>query len=149
LNNWAIFWICFLAATVLPIGSEPAVGAVAALEEHVWELLVVASMGNYMGALANYAAGRWGRAFYIRHFFGVESEKLEKAEKYFHRWGTPVLFFAWLPIIGDPLTILAGVLKIHPLIFTLWVLPGKMFRYYIIIKGVEQWRAINPSSFII
>lgn len=133
-----IFWICFLAASVLPMGSEPAVAAMAAASKNIWMLLLVASIGNYLGSLTNYAVGRWGGDWSVARFFKVKPAAFQKARRFYTRWGAPTLFFAWVPVVGDPLTILAGIFKIHPLIFTLWVLPGKTLRYFIIIKGIKQ-----------
>lgn len=122
----------------MPVGSEPAVAAAATMKNSLIGLLLVASLGNYLGALTNYAVGRWGGAWCLRRFFDLKPEMLLKAEKFYSRWGAPSLFWAWLPVVGDPLTILAGVLKVNPLIFTLWVLPGKALRYYVVVKGVEK-----------
>lgn len=133
----AVFWISFLAATVLPVGSEPAVAAAAAMGKGLWGLLAVAAFGNYLGAFVNYAFGRWGGNWVLRRFFDVGPDSLCKARKFYARWGAPSLFFAWLPVVGDPLTVLAGVFRVHPFIFTLWVLPGKALRYLVVIWGVD------------
>ncbi len=133
-----IFGICFLAATVLPLGSEPAVAGMAAADVDIAGLLVVATLGNYLGALCNYAIGRWGRTWGMRRYFATQPKLLDRAERFYARWGAPSLFFAWLPVVGDPLTILAGMLRAHPLLFTVYVLPGKALRYYLIILGVEK-----------
>ena len=61
---------------------------------------------------------------------------LEKLEKVYGRWGSPILFFAWLPIVGDPLTVAAGVLRVNIYLFTFWVVLGKAFRYFILIKAI-------------
>ncbi len=135
---WGIFGICFLAATVLPLGSEPAVAGMAALEGNRTALLVAATLGNYLGALCNYVLGRWGGNWAVRRYFATQPQMLCRAERFYARWGAPSLFLAWVPVVGDPLTILAGMLKAHPLIFTLYVLPGKALRYYLIVKGVES-----------
>ena len=68
---------------------------------------------------------------------GQSTDRLqEKLEKVYGRWGAPVLFFAWLPFVGDPLTVAAGVLRVNLYVFTFWVVLGKMFRYYILIAAV-------------
>lgn len=132
-----LFTICFLAATLLPLGSEVTVAGMAAAEKNFWVIWIVASLGNYLGAFANYAVGRWGGKWCLRRYFDTSPAALEKARRWYSHWGHPTLFFAWLPVIGDPLTVLAGILNVHPLLFTLWVLPGKAIRYWIVIKGVE------------
>ena len=135
---WGIFGICFLAATILPLGSEPAVAGMAAAGGDMVGLLAAASLGNYLGALSSYGVGRWGGGWWLRRYFSTTPKMLRKAERFYARFGAPSLFLAWMPVIGDPLTIIAGMLRVHPLIFTLYVLPGKALRYYVIIKGVEQ-----------
>ncbi len=128
------------------MGSEPSVGVMAVMQKNGCIVLTVATLGNFLGALTSYAAGRWSRRICIQRFLGIKTHMLINAEKRMARWGEPVLFFAWLPIIGDPLTVLAGVLRVHPLRFTLWVLPGKALRYYVILRGVDMWQSHSGNG---
>lgn len=137
MEYYSLFGICFLAATLLPMGSELAVGGMAMAGKNLWGIWAVASLGNSLGAFTNYIVGRWGGSWCLRRYFDVSPEKLHNVRKLYTRWGAPSLFFAWLPIIGDPLTVLAGILRIHPLIFVAWVLPGKALRYFVIIQGID------------
>ena len=99
-------------------------------------LLLVATIGNSLGALVNYLVGKWGAAFIFARYIQVDRAVLEKMEKVYGRWGAPVLFFAWLPFVGDPLTVAAGVLRVNIYVFTFWVVLGKLFRYYILITAI-------------
>ena len=131
-----LFLISFLAATLLPLGSEAAVTLMAIAEFNPSRILIVATIGNSLGALTNYLVGKWGAAFIFTKYIQVDQSTLEKLEKVYGRWGAPVLFFAWLPFVGDPLTVAAGVLRVNIYVFTFWVVLGKLFRYYVLITAV-------------
>ena len=130
-----LFLISFLAATLLPLGSEAAVALMAAADFDPLNLMIVATAGNSLGALVNYFAGKWGAAFVFARWIRVDAATLERLEKVYGRWGAPVLFFAWLPFVGDPLTVAAGVLRVPIGLFAFWVVLGKMFRYYLLIAA--------------
>ena len=132
-----LFLVSFLAATLLPLGSEAAVALMAAADFDSRMLLLVATAGNTMGALVNYLVGKWGAAFVFARYIQVDPAVLERLEKVYGRWGAPILFFAWLPIVGDPLTIAAGVLKVDLRLFLFWVVLGKGLRYLALLWGVH------------
>ena len=98
-------------------------------------LLAAATFGNVLGSLVNYLAGRWGRRFWSGRRLRPPPRRLVQAERFFGRWGSPVLFFAFAPVIGDPLTVAAGVLRIGMPVFLFWVTLGKMLRYALLIAG--------------
>lgn len=132
---FGLFLISFSAATLLPLGSEAAVAFMAAADFDPQKLLLVATTGNSLGALVNYLVGKWGAAFVFTRYIRVDPVVLERLEKVYGRWGAPVLFFAWLPFVGDPLTVAAGVLRVNVYLFMFWVILGKMFRYYLLIAA--------------
>jgi membrane protein YqaA with SNARE-associated domain len=103
----------FLAATLLPLSSELIFTGLLLSGESLALLLAVASIGNVLGSVVNYALGRYFAEFLQRHPNYVSAQQLSKAEQHFSRYGQWSLLFAWLPIIGDPLTVLAGVLKMR------------------------------------
>jgi len=131
-----LFLISFLAATLLPLSSEATVALMAATEFNPGGLLFIATAGNSLGALVNYLVGRWGADFVFSRFIKIDRATQEKLEKVYGRYGAPVLFFAWLPFVGDPLTVAAGALRVNPWVFISWVVLGKMFRYYFLIVAV-------------
>lgn len=132
---FGLFLISFLAATLLPLGSEAAVALMTVADFNPTGLLLVATTGNSLGALVNYLVGKWGATFLFARYIQVDRSVLEKTEKVYGRYGAPILFFAWLPFVGDPLTIAAGVLRVNLYVFTFWVVLGKAFRYYILIHA--------------
>ncbi len=124
-----LFAVSFLAATVLPLGSEWLVTAMLFQEFSPLYIVFVATVGNYLGGLTTYLIGIYGGAFLITKVLGVHEKSRKRAESFFERYGSWVLFFSWVPIIGDPLCLVGGLLKISFVRFSFLVLSGKLFRY--------------------
>lgn len=123
----------FLAATVLPFSSE--VMLVAALKAghfNKWLLVAVATFGNTMGTLVNWGVGRYLLRWSDRSWFPFSQRQLARASERFNRYGAWSLLFSWIPIIGDPLTFAAGVLKVRFALFLPLVTVGKSLRYIFI-----------------
>jgi membrane protein YqaA with SNARE-associated domain len=133
-----LFAASFLAATLVPLGSEAAVVALSAAGLDRMGVLSVATAGNVMGSVVNYGLGRWGGQWLLARFSSGEKERVERASRAASRWGAPLLFFAWLPVVGDPLTVAAGLLRVHPLPFLFWVTLGKALRYWLILEGIRM-----------
>jgi membrane protein YqaA with SNARE-associated domain len=124
-----LFAVCFAAATLLPLGSEALVALMPAAGYDAAWVLVVATAGNVLGALANYGAGRWGGAAHRRRLPAAQASALARAERVFARFGAPALVLSWLPVVGDPLTVAGGFLRVRLVPFTFWVTLGKACRY--------------------
>jgi len=125
-----MFLSAFVSATLFPASSEGVLAALLALGAHNWAaLLATATAGNTLGALANWALGRWAARFEGRRWYPLAPASSARAQAWFRRWGAWSLLFAWLPIVGDPLTVAAGMLRFHPLRFVLLVAIGKAARY--------------------
>lgn len=133
-----IFVSAFFAATLLPFYSEVTV-AFAARRPDIDLLLlwVSASVGNTLGAVLNWAAGRAVLLWRGRRWFPVSPSQLERARRWFTRFGVWSLLLAWLPVVGDPLTFVAGTLRVRLVLFMLLVGAGKMIRYAVIIILAE------------
>jgi membrane protein YqaA with SNARE-associated domain len=100
------------AASILPMQSEPILVALLLLDEQpAWALVAVASLGNTLGSCLNWLLGRWVEHYRDRKWFPVPRDKLARAEGWYHRWGRWSLLMSWAPIVGDPLTVIAGVLR--------------------------------------
>jgi membrane protein YqaA with SNARE-associated domain len=128
-----VFIIGFLSATLLPGGSEALVITQSCLGQPLLGLWLAASISNTLGSVVNWALGRYLLHFENRRLFPIKPQQRLKAEAYFQRWGYWSLLFAWLPVVGDPLTLVAGVLKVPWLPFLLLVALGKALRYGVII----------------
>lgn len=132
-----LFIVAFLSGSLLPLASEAAVVAMPALGFEPWLVLIVATAGNFSASLFNYYLGRAGRHLLDSSFLRVDPEKIAKAERLFQRWGAPILFFSWVPIVGDPLTVVAGALRLGVPSFIFWVLLGKLLRYAVLLGLVS------------
>ena len=102
-------------------------------------LLAVATLGNTLGSAINWVIGRGVERFRDRPWFPVSAEAYAAAEVRFRRYGLWSLLFAWVPFIGDPLTVIAGALRVPLPRFLLLVGVGKAARYIAVAAGVSLW----------
>ena len=129
---FGLFFASFLAATILPLSSEVIFSFLLLNNLNPIILVSVATFGNVLGSFVNYSIGVWGSIFFIRKVLKISEDEFVKAKQRFQKYGVFSLFFAWVPVIGDPLTVVAGVLKINILIFFFMITSGKLIRYVII-----------------
>jgi membrane protein YqaA with SNARE-associated domain len=128
-----LFAIAFVAATILPAQSEAALVALLASGAQSPVLLVaVASVGNVLGAVVNWALGRGVERFHDRKWFPVSPGQLDRATGWYRRWGRWSLLLSWAPIGGDALTVAAGVLREPLWSFVLLVAIAKTLRYVVL-----------------
>lgn len=128
-----LFLIAFLAATILPAQSEIGLaGLLLSSDYSVALLIAVASLGNTLGAVVNWALGRWIEHFRDRKWFPAKPEQLDKAVGWYHRYGRWSLLLSWMPFIGDPLTLAAGVLREPFWSFLAIVSVAKTARYLVV-----------------
>jgi len=128
----ALFGLSFLASTLLPIGSEWLLVALLVGGYEPFLPLAVATTGNTLGALTTYAVGIYGGAFLIKKVLRVDDEARAKAQRLYRRYGSWTLLLSWLPLIGDPLCLVGGILGINFWRFFLLVGAGKLFRYGVV-----------------
>lgn len=128
-----LFIASFLAATILPLGSEIVLVALIMSGLSPWGLLLIATLGNVLGSLTNYFLGYWASLSVIKKWLRMSESEFFRAERRFQKYGLLSMLFAWVPIIGDPLTVMAGILRIHLLWFLSLVTVGKLLRYIVII----------------
>ena len=129
----SLFTISFLAATVLPFSSELTLAGL--IETSNYDnsfLLIVASLGNVLGSVVNWALGFYSRNLTKKKWFPFKDKQIENSSKWFSKFGKWSLLFAWVPIIGDPLTLVAGLLRVRFLDFIILVAFGKVSRYLIV-----------------
>ncbi len=122
----------FLAATLLPLGSEAILVALLLNGLDPTGLVLVATVGNVLGSCTNYALGYWGGRPLIQRILRTSDKTLAAAEQRFRRWGLASMLLAWVPVIGDPLTLMAGILRVHVIGFLVLVTVGKLGRYWVI-----------------
>ncbi len=128
-----LFFAAFIAATILPLQSEAIlVGLLLTGDHSVTALLLTASVGNTLGGAVNWLLGRGIERFKDKRWFPVKPAQLEKAQRWYQRYGRWSLLFSWLPIGGDALTVVAGILKEPLPTFLLLVFIGKAARYAVL-----------------
>jgi len=131
-----LFLICFLAATILPAQSEVAlVALLAAGMASPPVLVVVASAGNVLGSATNWLLGRGVEKFRHATWFPVSGPQLDRASLWYRRWGRWSLLLSWVPIVGDPLTVVAGILREPLWSFLLIVSVVKATRYIVVVTA--------------
>ena len=133
-----LFLAAFLAATILPFSSEAVLaGLIAEGSYAVWGLWAVATLGNVLGAMVNWVMGRWCLHWQHKKWFPFKEKDLDKADKWFAKWGVWSLLFSWVPIVGDPITFAAGFLRINFWVFSSLVIIAKGGRYAVVLAVVE------------
>ena len=133
MGYWLLFLSAFGAATLLPLQSEAVLMSLLLQERYlVWLLLLVATIGNVLGSCVNWWLGLKIEKFKDHKWFPVSDKQLEKAQNYYQKYGAWSLLLSWVPIIGDPLTLLAGVLKMPFWRFLILVILAKGGRYFML-----------------
>lgn len=129
----SLFILSFLAASLLPLGSEWFLIYLLSQGNSSPLLLVsIASVGNYLGAATNYFLGSGGSTFITKKIIRVNDQQLIRAKTIWAKYGSWSLLFSWLPIVGDPLCLIAGLLKMPFIKFSILVFLGKLCRYSIV-----------------
>lgn len=119
---WALFASSFLAATLLPGGSEAVLFGVLKLHpDGLWPALGVATLGNTLGGLSSYLIGRL-----------VPQKEELRGLATLRKYGSPALLLSWVPFIGDPLCVAAGWLRLNPWLCTAFIATGKFARYCVV-----------------
>lgn len=138
LGHIGLFIAAFLAATILPLSSEIVLSALLLSGLSPTSLVIVATVGNVLGSLTNYALGYWASLGVIKKWLKMSEDDFVRAEQRFSKYGMISLCFAWVPIIGDPLTVMAGVLRVRLRWFFILVTAGKFLRYVVLTYVVLQ-----------
>ncbi|WP_245955106.1 YqaA family protein [Kushneria indalinina] len=129
ISQTGLFASAFLSATLLPMGSEAVLAALLLRGGSPVTLVLIATVANVLGSLVNYAMGYWANQGWLaRQKPGI----MARAEQRFRRYGRWSLLLSWVPIIGDPLTLIAGVLRVNLFWFLLLVTCGKALRYIVL-----------------
>lgn len=133
---WSLFWTAFAAATILPFYSELLLVGLLKAGHEPWALWAAASAGNTLGAVVNWFLGAFLMRFSDRRWFPARQKDVDRAQHWFQRWGVWSLLLAWLPIGGDALTVIGGMMRVKLPLFILLVGIGKAARYAVVVAGV-------------
>jgi len=132
-----LFTAAFLAATIFPAQSEAALAALLlAGDQPVIALIAAASVGNVLGAVVNWLLGRGLERFKARPWFPAKAETLARVQGWYRRYGKWSLLLSWAPFIGDPITVVAGVMREPLPIFLALVTIAKVGRYLAVAAAV-------------
>ena len=140
---WALgllFLSAFGAATLLPLQSEVVlVGLLAQMQYPVWLLVAVASLGNILGSCVNWWLGLKVEQYKNKKWFPVSEQKMLQAQGIYQKYGFWSLLLSWVPIIGDPITLIAGLLKENFVRFVVMVSIAKIGRYLFVYWMFSQF----------
>ena len=132
-----LFTSSFLAATIIPAQSEMVLaGLFIAGNISISLLLLIATVGNVLGSVVNYLLGFYLIKFKGRKWFPVNNKQIDKYSDLYQKWGIWSLLLAWVPIIGDPLTVVAGIFRTNIWLFLLLVTIGKFTRYLALVLAI-------------
>ena len=142
-----LFFASFLAATIIPFLSSEALLSLMIVNQYsLGTVLLVATIGNWLGGLSCYYIGWLGKWNLIEKHLKIKVLTLERLKPKVDRWGAPLAFFCWIPVIGDPLAVGLGLFKTNPISVALWVLIGKGIRYlvwaYITFSGMNFYNSL-------
>jgi membrane protein YqaA with SNARE-associated domain len=137
----SLFLLSFLASTLIPLGSEWLLIAMLLARYDPIRVVAVATLGNYLGALTSYGIGLYGGEFLKVQVLRMNDSATRKAERLYGRFGSYSLLLSWLPIVGDPLCLVGGVLRVRLLRFSLLVFSGKLVRY-----AAVAWLTLKGAS---
>ncbi len=137
-NNvlWGLFISALLSSTLLPGGSEILLGYLASQGEHNrWLLLGIATAGNTLGAIITLAMGILLAMGLLKN--RPLTPRQQKTVTHLQRWGSPLLLLSWLPVVGDILCLMAGMLRLPIVMAIIFITLGKGLRYYgvILVSG--------------
>ncbi|MBJ9976920.1 DedA family protein [Pseudomonas sp. S75] len=135
-----LFVSAFGAATLLPLQSEAVLVALLWAKQHpVWTLLLVATAGNVLGSLVNWVLGRYLEHCREKRWLPVSARRLESVQRTYQRYGRWSLLLSWMPVIGDPLTLVAGLMREPLWSFLIIVTVAKAARYGVLGAITAGW----------
>ncbi|MDD4998209.1 MAG: DedA family protein [Syntrophales bacterium] len=129
---FGLFVLSFLASTLLPVGSEWLLILMLLKGNDPLATVSIATIGNYLGSCTTWAIGIWGGPLLVRRILRIDPATEEAAVRFYRRYGVWSLLLSWMPIIGDPICLVGGILKVDFTRFSLLVFTGKLVRYAVV-----------------
>ena len=136
LGLFGLFLTCLLSATIVPLSSEAIVAGALLLGYNHLIIVLVASAGNTVGGMISFYVGWLCRWEWLERWFKVKREKLERIRQRINKYGIWAALLTWLPIIGDPIAIAMGFMRLNPWWTMLIMFLGKMARYIVSVELV-------------
>ena len=132
-----MFISAFLAGSIFPLSSEVVMLALMAAGLDPWQLVIYGTIGNTLGSMFNYCIGTLGRMDWIEKYLHVKKKDLDRAQRFMAGRGALMGFFAFLPAIGEGITIVLGLMRANVALTVVSVTIGKLARYALLALGVE------------
>lgn len=134
---WGMLLSAFIAGSVFPLSSEAVMVALLAAGLDPKTLIIYATIGNVGGGMFNYAIGTLGRTDWIEKYLHIEKKKLERAERFMSGHGAWMGFFAFLPILGEAITVVLGLMRANLPITLISMTIGKLLRFILLVYGAS------------
>lgn len=129
-----LFCGTFLSATLIPFPSEALVVGMYELQPHFWIILIIATLGNFLGGLTNYYFGYKSNSESLKKRFKLDDTKIATWKLHFDKWGVYLGLVSWVPFIGDPMVAVLGFFKVRFIPLALLMLIGKFLRYFVLLR---------------
>lgn len=142
-----MFLAGLLAGTVVPFSSEVVLVALYALDFKVIPLLIVASLGNWIGGMTTYWVGLQGRTDWLQKYFGVSKEKIVGFKERLNKWGSYWALLSWVPILGNVITAALGFFRVPIVPVAIFMMIGKVARYAILLYITYESMQLNSAQF--
>jgi membrane protein YqaA with SNARE-associated domain len=133
LGYFGLFSASFLAASILPLSSEPLVSLFVYQKKDLFLIVGIASLGNFLGGMFDYALGRLGKMEWCEKYLGASETSVRAWQAGITRYGSILAFMTWLPIVGDPLAVALGFFRVSVLKVALYMFAGKTARYALLV----------------
>lgn len=133
-----LFAIAFLAATILPLGSEFIFTALLLLKYDPWICTIIATIGNTLGGMVNYYLGRLGKIIWIEKYLHIKTNQIRKVQNWLQYKGATMAFFSFLPLCGDLIPLALGFMRANTYVVVSSMLIGKFMRYFILMYSILQ-----------
>lgn len=134
---WGMLVSAFLAGSFFPFSSEVVMSGLQAAGLEPIQLVLYGSIGNVLGSMFNYGVGRMGKLEWIEKYLHVKKESLDKAQHFMADRGSWMGFFAFLPLLGDAITIVLGLTRANIVISVISITIGKVLRYVLLVYGLS------------
>lgn len=134
---WGMLITAFLAATFIPFSSEAIMVGLMALGLSSWHLVIYGTIGSVLGSSVNYGVGMLGRIDWIERYLHIKRKYIDKAERFLSGHGAWIGFFAFLPVVGDGITVALGLMRANMAISFISISLGKLIRYIVVIYGAH------------
>ena len=127
-----LLFVCFVSATIVPFSSEIVFASFVWMGHSPAMAILIASIGNCAGVTLNYIIGRFGTRWLIERVFKFDQNRLKEYSAHQEKYGTWILLASWLPVVGDPITLYAGIVRMHFAKFALIAFSTRIARYIVL-----------------